>query len=210
MRLATGLLVAGFSGLALLAGCSTARKETPELNTMVGKKVALVDVDAEATDRSIIEVALVNQLRERGTFILVPKQDVDTARKQPDLNPIDWKELARRAGADYALRAKTLDFTAEVREGYGEDEVEDSQLKAERGDGKTQRLYKIKKLEGNVRIQLEFTELATNDTRVGIAEASDQVTAEARTSSAQLPPRLRFLEKLANTAFRTFFERYED
>ncbi|MCM2323728.1 MAG: hypothetical protein NDJ90_10755 [Oligoflexia bacterium] len=193
-----------------LAGCASTPRKTPELSSMVGKKVALVELDGEASSRSIIEVSLVNQLRQRGTFLLLPKQDIEAVRGQPDLNPTDWKELARRAGAEYALRAKVLQFDADTREGYNEEEIEDSQLEAERGDGRTKRLFKVKSLTGQVRIELEFTELTTSDTRVGIAEAHDEVRAEARASAAHLPPKLRFLEKLANEAFRAFFDRYQD
>jgi len=198
------------------AGCSSSPKRTtPELSKLEGKKIALVDLEGEPTARKIVEVALVNQLVQRGTFFLVPKEEVEAARAEASHDPTDWKGLARRVNADFALRAKVLTFEAKTREGYSSEEVEDSQLEAERGekDNKLVRLYKVKAMTGNVRVQLEFSGVGKDidpDPRTGVAEESHEVTAEARTGAAHLPPKLRFLENLANDAFRKFFDQYND
>ncbi len=177
---------------------------------MKGKKVAIVEIDAEATSRKIIEVALINQLVERGTFILVAKEDVEAARISPELKATDWQGIARKAGADYALKVKTLEFFAEEKQGYSKEVTNDSQLAADRGDdGKTERLYKVRALDGRVRFEMSFTELSKNDTREAVASASDRVVAESKTSAAKLPPRLRFLESLSQKAFKEFFEQYQ-
>lgn len=173
-----------------------------------GKKVALVDVTAEATSRRIVEVALVNQLIKNGTFILISKQDVDAARGAVDQDPRDWKGIARRAGADYALRANVLQFDAVEHKGYSERQVEDSQLEAETGNGKTQQVYPVKSLDGHVRIQLEFTDLAHDDGRSAVAEAQDLVTSEGKDEAIHLPPRMSFLETLTNRALASFFTQY--
>jgi hypothetical protein len=193
----------------LLISCSSAKKKaTPELSELEGKKVALVEVEGESTPRKIIEVALVNQLVHRGTFNLIAKQDVEASRVAVDQDPTDWKGIAKRAGADYALRAKVLKFEAPIHEGYSSEEVYDSQLAHEMGtDGKTQQVYKIKAMEGDVQIQLQFTRLEDGDTRTGIAQAQQKVEASAKTSSIHLPPQLRFLEDLSNKAFKEFFEK---
>jgi hypothetical protein len=196
-----------------LGGCSHAKKKIPELSELEGKKVALIEVDGEATARSITEVALINQLMKHGSFDIVSKQDVDAARTAPEQDPTDWRGIGRRAGADYALKAKILEFTSEEHEGYSSEEVEDSQLAAEMGESarKTQHLYKVKSLTGKVRVQLDFarTDVKDADLRSGVAESEDKVTAEAKTEAAHLPPRLRFLEKIENEAFRKFFEQYK-
>jgi hypothetical protein len=176
---------------------------------MEGKKVALIDVAGEATATRIIETALVNQLIRTGSFILIPKKDLEIARKSPDLNPLDDQALARKIGADYTLKAKVLSFNADTHEGYSSETVEDSQLAAERGgDGKTERLYKVQSLDTEIRVQLDFVDLSTSESRSGIAEAKEQVTAEAKNSAIHLPPKMRALEKIAQEAFRQFFERY--
>lgn len=205
-------LVAG----ALALSCSSTPKKTPELSKMEGKKVALIEIEGESTSRSIVEVALVNQLLQHGSFVLVSKQDVEAARRAPEQDPRDWKGIAKRAGADYALRGKILEFDADTREGYSSEEVEDSQLAEERGEdaAKTERLFKVKSVTGKVRVELEFADLNSpkdpkdNDTRIGIAESQDQVVQEERKLAARMPPKLRFLEKIANEAFRKFFEIY--
>lgn len=177
---------------------------------MEGRKVALVEIQAEPTARSIIETSLVNQLVKRGTFLLVPKQEIDAARSSHQVDNSDPAAVAKAAGADYALKAEVLKFEADTREGYSDEEVEDSQLAEERGDdGKTRRLYKVKAMTGDVQIRLEFLNLKTGDLRTGVAEKTDRVEAEARTSSAHLPPKIRFLERLSNEAFHEFFERYQ-
>lgn len=195
---------------ALLFACSsTQKKTTPELNSLEGKKVALVSIAGEETARKIVEVALVNQLIQDGTFILIPKQEVENARTQAHLDPTDWKGVATESGAEIALRAKVLHFDAPVQEGYSSVQVEDPQLAEEQGsNGKTERLYKVKSMDGHVRIELSFTNLKDGSTRTGIAETQQKVEASALESSIHLPPKLRFLEGLANRAFSQFFKEY--
>jgi hypothetical protein len=208
-RLTAGLIV--FIGaLGAATGCSHApKKTTPELARYQGKKVALVEVDGEPTSRGVVEVALINQLVQRGTFILVSKQDVEAARAAPSIDPTDWQAIARKSGADVALRATVLKFEGVTREGYSSEVVEDSQIAEEQGgDGKTEHVYKVRSITGNVRVELEFTDLRENDTRAAVAEATDVATAESRTEAGHLPPKLRFLEKVSNEAFRKFFDQY--
>ena len=192
-------------------GCSSSVKKTaPELSSLEGKKIALLEVEGEATSRSVVEVALINQIQRRGTFILVSKENLAKARQDVDLLATDWKNIARRAGADVALRAKVQKFSAENHEGYSSETVEDSELAAEQGGnaGKTEHVYKVKSLDAEVAVKLEFTDLETDEVRTAVAKAKDVVTADAREGGIHLPPRLRFLEKLSNQAFEKFFETY--
>jgi hypothetical protein len=193
--------------LPVLAACSHAsKKTTPELAQMEGKKVALIEVIGENTARQAVEVALINQLTARGTFILVSKQDVGAARIQFQQDPSDWKGIAKRAGADYALKARVLEFTSNENVGYSRETVEDSQMEAETGEGKTERLYKVKALTGSVRVELQFANLGNGDTRIGVAEKQGKAEADERTGAAHLPPRLSFLTGLLEQAFRQFFD----
>lgn len=200
------LLVAG------AVGCSSASKKTPELATMEGKKIALVEVEGSATSRKIVEVALINQLTKRGTFILLNKKELQSVRDKADQDITDGDGLARRAGAEIALRVKVLEFEAEEREGYSEEEVYDSQLAEERGEkeGHTKRLYKVKSLEGRVRVELAFQYLdESKEQRVAVAEARETEVVEEKKRAAVTSPKLRFLETLSNKAFADFFERYD-
>lgn len=197
--------------LLVQLGCSSAqKKETsiPHLTEYRGQKVALVQIEAEATPRSMVEVALVNQLLDHGTFFLLPKQDIEKARTKVEVNPRDLLDVAKEAGADVALEAKVLEFKAEEHEGYSKEEKYDSQLAEERGEKEAidKNYYKVKALEGEVRIKLTFTDLKTGKKQEGIAEASEKVTADARQSAIHLPPKLRFLESLTQTAFKNFFK----
>lgn len=183
---------------------------------MLGKKVALVSVEGEQTARAVTEVALVNQLIKHGSFELVSKQDVEKARLAPDQDPTDWIGIARRTGAEYALRATALEFDATEREGYSSEQKEDPRLQQDLGQfmkkgEKSERMYKVKSLTGKIRVQLDFakTDPKDPDLRSAVAEAQDSVTVEGKSEAAHLPPRLRYLEKLENEAFAKFFEQYK-
>ena len=191
-----------------VTGCSSTKtKPTAELSDIRGKKVALVSIDGDSNSQKIVEVALVNQLISRGTFVLVSKGELERARSVPQQDPLDSKGLARAVKADYALQAKVLKFEALTEEGYSTEESVDSQLAEEQGnDGKTQRVFKLKSLEGQVQVQLLFDPVGSGEPISGTAEAHKRVEASAKSSSIHLPPRLRFLESLTNQAFKSFFE----
>lgn len=201
-----------YLSLGLAACSSEPKKRTPgeptevHLDRLLGKKVALVEIEGESTGRKVVEVALVNQLLREGTFILVPKKDLDLIRQTPESETAQAQDLARRAGADFALKVRLLEFEANETQGFNEEEIEDSQLKAERGgSGITRRLNRVRSLQGQVRAQLEFIDVNTSEVQIGIAQHTDQVTVEQKTSAAHLPPRLRFLEAMTQKAFEHFF-----
>ena len=194
-------LVGGFA-------CSSAPKKEPELSRFLGKKIALVSLQAEPTAKTIVEVALVNQLVKRGTFILISQEEVQKAKAAHDVDTTDDAAVARRAGADYSLKARVLKFEAHEREGYDSIVEDDSQMEAETGESKTKRLYKVATLLAKVEIELTFRDLQTGELRVGIAKAEGNSFAESKTTAGHLPPKMGFLEKVANEAFRDFFDRY--
>jgi hypothetical protein len=202
--LALGLIVG-------LGGCSSAQKK-PEfkLGALSGKKVALVGIEAEPTARTMIEVALVNQLIERGSFILIPRQDVEAAKKAPEQDPTDWKGIAKAAGADVALRAVVHQFDSTLKEGYSTEWVYDSQIAAEQGtDGKVEQTFPVKSLTTTVEVELLWTDLkqTPNATLSTTAEASETVVENARKSAIHLPPKLRMLETITARAFKRLFDR---
>jgi hypothetical protein len=196
-------------GLPFLFACSSASKKTPELSKMLGKKVALVEMTGEDTAKQVVQVALQNQLAENGTFILLSAQDVETARVQFQQDPSDWIGIAKRAGADYALKARVLEFNSDVNSGYSREKVHDTQLEAETGEADTERLYKVKALTGSVKIEMQFANLADGNLRTGVAEKTGRSEADEREGAAHLPPRLSFLEHLSNEAFKDFFTQYQ-
>jgi hypothetical protein len=127
--------------------------------------------------------------------------------------------MARRSGADLALKARVLEFKADDHEGWTRVEREDSVLAAEQGESarKSKQLVRAKSLEGSVKVELIFTDLraagtgeGAGETRSAIAEASETVSSDQSQGPIQLPLRMRFLEKLVNRAFAEFFEKYRD
>ena len=213
VKSALSLLV--WAALIPFAACTSAPKQpgTIDLDTLAGHTVALVSIDGESTAQKIVEVALINQLLHRGTFTLISKQELESARKDPTQDPTDWRGIAKRAGADYALRVQILKFEAPIYEGYSTREVRDSQLAEEQGtDGKTEQVYKVKAMEGHVKFELKWTHLTPGnkeiETRTTLAEAQERVEASAHNTSIHLPPPLRFLETLSNRAFSQTFGGY--
>jgi hypothetical protein len=194
--------------LPIVAACSHAQKKTPELSKLEGKKVALIEVTGEDTARRVAEVALINQLTNRGTFYLVSKEDVEAARVAYQQDPSDWKGIAKRAGADYGLIARVLEFKTVQNVGYNHVKTEDSEMEKETGNAETDNLVKVKSLTGTVKFELQFADLQANDTRTGVVEKSNVVTADESKGGIHLPPRLRFLEDLSNEAFHEFFDKY--
>lgn len=191
-----------------LASCSSGPKTKPELSTLVGKKVALIAVEGEETARRVAEVALVNQLVKSGDFDLLARQEVEKSRAALGVDTTSPVEIARGAGADLALVARVVRFETQERSGYSKEKINDSQLEAETGDGRTERLYKVRALDGDVAMELVFTDVATGEVRRAEAARKETVTVEDRVRRESLPPRLRFLEKLTNEAFAEFFATY--
>lgn len=199
------------SALISLTACSTAsKKPVLRLSELEGKKVALVEIEAEKTARSIVEVALVNQLTKRGTFYLVPKKDLEQIRTDTQSDPSDWRGLAKQVSADFALRAFVKKFKAETENSSTRETVYDSQYAEEQGnDGKMERVVPVKTLHGEVEVDLEWTQLTGNQTITEKAQASQIVEEKGGTSAIHLPPRMRFLEELTNRAFGQFFEKHQ-
>src|SRR5689334_6201649 len=121
----TWVSLAAGSPLFFTSCASNPVKTTPELSALIGKKVALVSVEGDASAEKIVEVALVNQLIKRRSFFLLPKREIERIRTAYDRAPDDWYGVAREAGADYALKADVLQFDAPIHEGFTTEEVYD-------------------------------------------------------------------------------------
>ena len=190
-----------------LVACTSPKKKTElSLKDIEGKKVALTAIDAQPTTRTIIEVSLVNELLKHGSFILIPKQEIELIKNKPLQDPLDELGVAQKAGADFALQIRVLDFSAETREGYSREEIFDSQIAEEQGtDGKTQHLFKVKELTGRVELEWKWTQLATDLSLKTKTEAQDHIKAEAKTSAIHLPLRMQFLTQITQKAIRQFF-----
>ncbi len=198
---------------ALLTGaaaCSSTPKKLRENSFRMaeGKRVALVDIDAENSARSIIEVSLVNALTRTGYFDLVAKEDVTKAKALPGMIPGDVREIAKAAGAEFALSIHAKKFFAEERKGHSNERVYDSQLAAERGRdaGETDRLYEVRVLEGEVETEFVLTHVETGDVVRSITKNKEEVIRDSRQGAIRMPPRLRFLEQVTQKAVDAFFD----
>ncbi len=204
-----------FASVSLIAvGCSSAKKR-PEnearLSDFAGKKIAIIEITGETTGQRIAEVALINQIRKRGTFVLVSKKDVSTARVAFDQDPTARLEIAKRAGADLALVMDVRRFSAEVRKGFDRNREYDSQMAEDRGENEAEvdRLIPVHTMEGEVQFDLAFMPVDGSEPKQGEAAASRSITERAKDAAIHLPPKLRFLEELSNEAFEKYFEQQE-
>jgi len=205
--------------LGALTSCSSGpKRSTPKLSEMVGKKVALVEIDAEPSTRLSVEVSLVNELISRGSFVLINKADLEKAKQDPTLHPTDTAALGRKVGADYTLKTKVLAYSADETAGYVKVRVEDSQLAAEQGEKArwTEKPVKAKSLVGTVHLEMEFTDLAklekdpADAVKSGPAVAMERIDATEEKGAIKLPPKMSFLDKLTRQAVRKFFEEFQD
>jgi hypothetical protein len=223
-RFLAGSLVGTLSVATALSfgfGCSSRPpRTTPKLSELEGKRIALVEVGAEPTQRAMIEVALVNQLQSEGTFELIAKEEIQKAKAAPDVDTTDLQALGRSVGADYLLQIEVLALEATERSGVDRITVEDSQLAEEQGEDarQTTRLVKVKSLTGKVSLKIRFTPVrplgapATplTEPREAVATQEDRVTAREEKTAIRLPGRIRFLETLIQKAFSDFFKQYKD
>ena len=203
-------------GAGVMNGCSSAPRTTPRLSELVGKRVALIEVEAEPTQRSMIEVALVNNLQREGSFELISKEEIQQAKTAPNVDTSDPQSIGRKLKADYVLRIQGLTFDAQERQGYDRVEFEDSQLAEERGESArmSQRLVKVKSLTGTVALKIRFTPVGATGTAAGSREATQTVTDTVRASeekgAIRLPEKMSFLSKLTQRALDEFFKQYEN
>jgi hypothetical protein len=195
--------------LVFATSCSSIGKRTPEISELLGKKVALVEIEGERTSQAVAEIGIVNEILRRGSFELISKQDLATSRARPEQDPLDWRGIAKGAGADWALRVKVLKFDANAHEGYSELEEEDSLYEKETGQKKSKRLYKVKALRGEVEFNVEFADLQGGDVRTAVATKKGEAFATSKTHVERLPPKMSFLQKLSQEAFKDFFDQYE-
>lgn len=194
------------------SGCSSSSKkgeiEEVDLAEFQGRKIALVEVQGPPISQQIVEVALVNQLIQHGSFQLISKQEVSRARGSVGVDSSNPQMIAAFAGADVSLQIDVKKFDATEKSGFSKQEEIDDQLAEERGSGETERVYRVKELRGGVEFELLFTDLSSQKKWQGTASSQKSVQADDRKSAIHLPPKLRFLEEISNKAFQDFFDRY--
>jgi hypothetical protein len=177
---------------------------------MRGKTVAIVGFEGTKTARKFAEVAIVNQVIERGSFLLIPQREIRKVKARVGVDPRNYTQIAAMSGADIALWGEFLAFDANTSEGYIEETIYDSQIAAEQGDdrGSVKQLIKVKTLEGHVKLKLFFQETINGEVLSDVTEVKEKIQHGERRRAVHLPPRLRFLEELTNRAVNQFFEKH--
>ena len=195
--------------LALLfegAGCSHKKvKERLSQKDLRSKVVALIGVDGAKEAALQTEIAIVNQVIEKGTFQIIDRAAVQAALVGHPADG-DWVALGHELNADYVLRLTVVEFKAETRQGYDVNEEEDSLLSTENRTPRKQKwkhYSKVKSQEGYVKLRVEFFDVATH-------EMAQSEATEARrifnSRDGEIPRKLKMLEELTAQAVATYFE----
>jgi hypothetical protein len=190
-----------------LIGC--AHKKTVEQITqdqLQSKRVALVEIKGADEATAHVEVAVLNQIRDKGRFEIVDKPSVQDALViYPDES--DWQRLGKKVGADYLLSIKVVEFNVLERAGLDRVKEEDPVLEQESGEKKkviASRYVKVKSYQGDVRLSCIFYDVKENAiVYQGLGVASDTLNSR----DGALPGKLHFLEQVTAKAMDNFFER---
>ncbi|GEM_PF-1623947 len=172
---------------------------------LVGKTVAIAQIDAAKESRAHVEVAIINEVIDQGRFEVLDRTTVlDALSTYPDRS--DWKRLGDFLKSDFILGVKVVDFTVKERQGYDTIEEDDSLLTEESGSSKTvrgKRHVKVKGNAGKVRLKLTFFDVAQDKVlHEGFGEASETVNSRDNPEGGKMA----LLERLTAMAVRNFFE----
>lgn len=187
-------------------GCAAKKPATTlHRDELVGKKVAIANVDGPKEARKHVEVALINEVIDQGRFEVLDRTSV---REALSVYPhhSDWKRLGDHLKADFILNVKVIHFTVKEREGFDAVEEEDSLLTEESGASEAirgRRYVKVKGNAGHVRLKMTFFDVGQNKIlHDGYGEALETVNSRDNPKGGKMA----LLEKLTEKAVRNFFE----
>ncbi len=169
-----------------------------------GKIIALAEVRGSKEARDLVEVALVNDIIEKGSLYVVDRATVAEAlTAYPAEN--DRQRLGKKVGADYVLTLAIEEFKVVDRQGLDAVEEEDSVLTEEWREKKpviAKSYKKVRGVEGIVRLRFDFLEVGTGENAYsGAGEARETFNSRER----DLPRKMQLLESLTSQAVSDFF-----
>lgn len=190
-----------------LQGC--AHKKTVErvtLRNLQSKRVALAEVKGSKESIKHAEVAILNEILDRGRFQIVDRATVQEALVSYPTEQ-DWSGLGRKTGADYVLSINVKNFDIKERKGYDAVTEEDSVLTEESGSSKPvvgTRYVKVKSYEGLVKLACKLYDVAAGQMTY---EGEGLATETKNSRDADFPRRMQLLESLSGKAINDFFEK---
>ncbi|MEW6057877.1 MAG: hypothetical protein AB1540_14815 [Bdellovibrionota bacterium] len=188
-----------------IQGCAHKKKAEPvTLKRLQSKRVALVEIRGESESKKHVEAAILNEILDHGRFEIVDRNSVlDAQVTYP--HESDWQRLGQKVGADYVMSVRVLDFSAKDRQGFDKIEEEDSVLTEESGSKEPvigTRYQKVRAIEGNVKLQIVFFDVAQNAVlHQGMGSAKEVRNSRDKTSFRKMD----MLDKLSREAIANFF-----
>jgi hypothetical protein len=138
-----------------VSACTSSQKKShePELAAVYGKSVALTELKTESfSHQKLVRSSLIDQLVNRGTFVLVSKYAVEEAREALGV-AANLKQVAQKAGGEYMLRIELLKLVPTQAEETSQEKVK----------------------EGRAELKLEFTNLSQGGIFSDLAQSRDQI-----------------------------------
>lgn len=169
-----------------------------------GKIIALAEVRGSKEARDLVEVALVNDIIEKGSLYVVDRATAAEALvTYPAEN--DRQRLGKKVGADYVLTLAIEEFKVTDRQGLDAVEEADSVMTEEWHEKKpvaAKSYKKVRSSEGIVRLRFDFLDVGTGERAdEGVGEARETFNSRER----DLPRKMQLLESLASRAVADFF-----
>ena len=206
MRGLSKLIPAALLALAI-QGCAHKKSVEPlTRDTLVSRLVALAEVTGAAESRTHVEVALINEIIEKGRFEVVDRATMAAALADFPTEA-DWQKLGRSVKADFVLAVNINKFDVTERRGLDRVEYEDSVLAQEAGQSKplkATRYEKVRSLEGTVRLSAVFFDVAEN---VIVHQGFGEATETANSRDRKVEGKMALLERLTARAMRDFFDK---
>lgn len=217
MKTFTLLVMAAIS----VSACSKKKTDTLTRRSLEGKRVAVATIEGgDSTTKKIIEVALVNEIVDKGRFEIVNREDVQKALENYPAAS-DRVRLGKYLHADYVLDIMAEEFKVTDRSGLDEVIEADPVMKEEwhsKDDVVAKKYVKVKSEEGRVKLKFTFVDVAsgTGDAGSGakalsaMGSATDTRTARLtgdKKTGGELPGKLALLEELSGKAVQNFFEK---
>lgn len=193
--------------ILFLPACASKKKNLSEpltQRTLRGKIIALAEVRGPKEARDLVEVALVNDIIDKGSLYIIDRPTVAEAlATYPAEN--DRQRLGKKVGADYVLTLAIEEFKVVDRQGLDALEEEDSVMTEEWREKKpvvAKSYKKVRSSEGIVRLRFDFLDVGTGERAyAGIGEARETYNSRER----DLPRKMQLLESLATQAVSDFF-----
>lgn len=188
----------------VFGSCSHAKKGLNQ-KQLRSRVVALAEINGAKEARLQTEIAIVNDIIEKGRFQILDRATVQSALVQHPTSA-DWQALGKELGADLILSVDILEFQLDSRNGYDAIEEEDSLLSAEHRSSRDQKwkhYYKVKSQTGLVKVRVRFFDVSSGSFSLS---QENEASRTYNSRDGDMPRAMKILEELTQQAVTTAFD----